>query len=114
MTLSAASLLLSTLLVSVPVAVAVISTVIVQVASPGMFPAVTSKLGPPATAEVATARQVPLVTNGLVLVIPGGKEFVKLAPVSSIALGFVKANVIVAVPPVAIEFVSKVTPMSGA
>ena len=62
----------NTLVVFTPVAVALTSTVTVQLPLAGMSAAVRSKLPPPATAVWVTPAQVPPTTNGVALTTVAG------------------------------------------
>ena len=72
LTLSGAAAALSTLVVLVPLAVALTSTVTVQLPDPGISAVLTSKLPPPATAVCVTLAQSPPVTSGVAFTMPAG------------------------------------------
>ena len=70
--LSGASAVLNTLVVLVPLAVALTSTVTVQLPDPGISAVLRSKLPPPATAVCVTLTQSPPVTSGVAFTMPVG------------------------------------------
>ena len=70
--LSGASVVPNTLVVLVPLAVAVTLNMIVQLPAPGISPAVRLKVLPPATALWVTPAHVPVTTNGVALTMVAG------------------------------------------